>query len=439
MSSLAIGFIGLGAILLLIALRIPIAIVLIAVSIVGTAAIRGWGVGLAQLKSVVFDFVANWSLTAVPMFLLMGSVAHHSGISGDLFAAARLWLARLPGGLAIAANIACAGFSAASGSSLATAAAMGRLAIPEMLRYRYDPGLAAGVVASAGTLGSMIPPSILLILYGIFAEQSITALLIAGILPGLLTALVYSVMIYIRCVINPSLAPMVITKVDWRERFRALAGIWPLILLVLGIIGGLYAGVFTPTEAGAVGSAMAFLIAFSLGRLSLAVIRLSVIEALESTASLFFVAIGAVLFARFLSLSGVPVYLGQVIDAVSTSPLLLLICASIIYLLLGMFLDSIGLMLITLPLFLPIFKTFGFDMIWFGILVVKFCEIGLLTPPVGLNVYVIKSVVGDEIPLETIFRGVLWFLVCEAVVVILLIVFPDIALFLPNMMMSGRN
>jgi C4-dicarboxylate transporter, DctM subunit len=231
---------------------------------------------------------------------------------------------------------------------------------------------------------------------------------------------------------------MVDVRVDWRERFRALAGIWPLILLILGIIGGLYAGVFTPTEAGAVGSTMALLIALFLGRLSLKVVRLSVIETLESTSSLFFVAIGAVLFARFLALSGVPAYLGQMINQVSTSPLLLLVCASVIYLILGMFLDSIGLMLITLPLFLPIFKTFGFDMIWFGVLVVKFCEIGLLTPPVGLNVYVIKTVVGDAIPLETIFRGVLWFLVCEAVIVVLLIAFPEIALFLPNMMM-GRN
>jgi tripartite ATP-independent transporter DctM subunit len=437
MSPLEIGFIGLGMILVLIALRVPIAIVLMVVSIVGTAAIRGWAVGLAQLRSVVFDFVANWSLTAVPMFLLMGAVVHHSGVSTKVFEAARLWLARLPGGLAIAANLACAGFSAASGSSLATAAAMGRLAIPEMLRHRYDPGLAAGVVASAGTLGSMIPPSILLILYGIFAEQSISALLIAGIFPGLLTAAVYTVMIYIRCRIDPSLAPMVPSDASWGERFQALAGVWPLMVLVLGIIGGLYAGVFTPTEAGAVGSAAAFLIALSMGNLSLKVIRLSVLEALDSTAALFFVAIGAVLFARFLTLSGVPDYLGAVVE-LSTSSVLMLIYASLIYLVLGMFLDSIGLMLITLPLFLPIFKQFGFDMIWFGILVVKFCEIGLLTPPVGLNVYVIKSVVGDQIPLETIFRGVIWFLVCEAVVVVLLINFPQIALFLPQMML-GRG
>jgi tripartite ATP-independent transporter DctM subunit len=438
MSSLAIGFVGLGLVLVLIALRVPIAIVLTVVSIVGTAAIRGWAVGLGQLRSVVFDFVANWSLTAVPMFLLMGAVAHHSGISANLFAAARLWLARLPGGLAIAANLACAGFSAASGSSLATAAAMGRLAIPEMLRYRYDPGLAAGVVASAGTLGSMIPPSILFILYGIFAEQSITALLIAGIFPGILTALVYTVMIYVRCRLDPSLAPMVAADVNWRERFAALAGIWPVIILVVGIVGGLYAGVFTPTEAGAVGSSAAFLIALVLRRLSPKVIRYSVLEALDSTASLFFVAIGAVLFARFLTISGVPIYLGEAVNQISTSPMLLLICTSAVYVVLGMFLDSIGLMLITLPLFLPIFKSFHFDMVWFGVLVVKFCEIGLLTPPVGLNVYVIKSVVGDEIPLETIFRGVVWFLVCEVVIVFLLISFPEISLFLPNMM-SGRG
>lgn len=434
MSSLTIGFIGLAAILALIALRIPVAIVLIAVSVIGTAAIRGWDVGAGQMKSVVFDFVANWNLTAIPMFLLMGAVAHHSRISGDLFSAARVWLARLPGGLAIAANMACAGFSAASGSSLATAAAMGRLAIPEMLRLKYDPGLATGVVASAGTLGSMIPPSILLILYGIFAEQSISALLIAGIFPGLLTAGVYTVMIYLRCSIDRSLAPLVPDEVTWGERFRSLAGVWPLILLVLGIIGGLYAGIFTATEAGAVGSALAFLIAMCLGRLSFNVIRQSVLEALDGTASLFLVAIGAVLFARFVSLTGMPTYLGQIVDNVSTTPLLLLLITTLIYLVGGMFLDGIGLMLITLPLFLPLFKAFGFDMIWFGILVVKFLEIGMLTPPVGLNVYMIKSVVGNAIPIETIFRGVGWFLVCEVVVVILLIAFPEISLFLPSLM-----
>jgi tripartite ATP-independent transporter DctM subunit len=436
MSATTIGFIGLAAVLVLIALRIPVAIVLIAVSVVGTAAIRGWGVGLGQMKSVVFDFVANWGLTAIPMFLLMGSVAHHSGISGDLFSAARVWLARLPGGLAIAANMACAGFSAASGSSLATAAAMGRLAIPEMLRLRYDPGLATGVVASAGTLGSMIPPSILLILYGIFAEQSISALLIAGVFPGLLTAAVYTVMIYVRCSIDRSLAPMVTEQVTWRERFRSLGGVWPLILLVLGIIGGLYAGIFTATEAGAVGSALAFLIALCMGRLKFSVIRDSVLEALDGTASLFLVAIGAILFARFVSLTGMPVYLGQLVDSVSTTPLLLLFITTVIYLIGGMFLDGIGLMLITLPLFLPLFKTFGFDMIWFGILVVKFLEIGMLTPPVGLNVYMIKSVVGDQVSIERIFRGVTWFLACEAVVVVLLIAFPEISLYLPNTMLS---
>lgn len=434
MSSVGIGLLGLAALLILLSLRVPIAIVLIVVSLAGTTAIRGWEVGLGQLKSVPFDFIANWNLSAVPMFLLMGAIVHHSGVSAALFVAARTWLSRLPGGLAIAANMACAGFSAASGSSLATAAAMGRLAIPEMLKYGYQPALAAGVVASAGTMGSMIPPSILLILYGIFAEQSITALLIAGIIPGVLTALVYTVMIYLRCLADPSIAPAADEHPTWGERFRSLAGIWPLILLIFCIIGGLYAGLFTPTEAGAVGSSIAFLIALSQGRLSLAIVRSSVVEALVTTSSLFLVALGAVLFARFLTLSRLPFYLAEIVGDISTSPLILLIAVSVLYVILGMFLDGIGLMLITLPLFLPMFKSYGFDLVWFGIIVVKFLEIGLLTPPVGLNVYVIKSVVGDRIPLEEIFRGVLWFLLCEVVIVVLLIAFPQLSLYLPSLM-----
>jgi len=431
---LAIGLIGLAAVLVLIALRIPIAVVLIMVSVAGIAALRGIDVGLGQLKTIPYEFTANWSLSAVPMFLLMGAVAHHSGISSQLFHAARLWLAGLPGGLAVAANLACAGFSAASGSSLATAAAMGRLAIPEMLRYGYHPGLATGVVASAGTLGSMIPPSILLVLYGIFAEQSITALLIAGILPGLLTAAVYTGMIIVRCSLRPELAPRIDEAVSSRDRWRSLAHVWPLLVLILAIIGGLYTGAFTPTEAGAVGAFTAFLIALALGRLNRTVIGASVMEALIGTASLFFVAVGAVLFARFVTLTGLPRFLDASMKDFATDPMLLIVATTVIYVILGMFLDGIGLMLITLPLFLPLFRSYGFDLVWFGILVVKFLEIGMLTPPVGLNVYAIKTVVGDRIPLETIFRGAGWFLVCDLLVVVALVAFPQIALYLPGLM-----
>lgn len=434
MSSLAIGFIGLAAVLLLIAMRLPIGVALGGVSILGVMAIRGPGVAAGLVKTIPFEFAANWSLSAIPMFLLMGAVAHHSGISSALFRAARLWMGGLPGGLAVASNFACAGFSAASGSSVATAAAMGRITIPEMIKQGYDKGLSTGVVAAAGTLGSLIPPSILMVIYGIFAEVSISKLLIAGILPGVLTAAVYALMIIVRCKLDPTLAPQVTEKPSLAEKMEALGGVWPLLALIFGIIGGIYGGIVTPTEAGAFGAFLAFLIAAIQGRLSLGVFKDSVMEAVNGTAQIFFVALGAVLLTKFLALSGVPHYLSQSFGVWLQDPVLLVLAAAVLYLVLGMFLEPLGLMLLTLPLLLPLFENVGADLIWFGVLVVKFLEVGLMTPPVGLNVYVVKSTVGDEVALGTIFRGVSWFLLCEAIVIALLVAYPEIALVLPGLM-----
>ena len=434
MSNLAIGFTGLAAVLVLIAMRLPIGVALGGVSIIGVMAIRGPWVAAGLVKTIPFEFAANWSLSAIPMFLLMGAVAHHSGISSALFRAARLWMGGLPGGLAVASNFACAGFLAASGSSVATAAAMGRITIPEMIRQGYDKGLSTGVVAAAGTLGSLIPPSILMVIYGIFAEVSISKLLIAGILPGVLTASVYAAMIMIRCKLNPRLAPQVTDKPALKEKIEALGGVWPLLALIVGIIGGIYGGIVTPTEAGAFGAFLAFLIAAIQGRLNLAVFKDSIMEAVSGTAQIFFVALGAVLLTKFLALSGVPHYLSQSFGAWLQDPVLLVLAAAFLYLVLGMFLEPLGLMLLTLPLLLPLFENVGADLIWFGVLVVKFLEVGLMTPPVGLNVYVVKSTVGNEVALGTIFRGVSWFLLCEAVVITLLVAYPEIALVLPGLM-----
>ncbi len=434
MTSLDIGFVGIGAVIVLISLRVPIGAALGLVALVGIASIRSVDIAFSALRTTPFEFAAHWSLSAIPMFLLMGAIAYHSGIGTALFNAARVWVGALPGGLAVAATFACAGFAAASGASIATAAAMGRITIPEMLRINYDKGLAAGVVASAGTLGTLIPPSILMVLYGIFAEVSVSKLFIAGILPGILTAIVYSGMIIVRCRINPDLAPTIDFAATWRERFTSLKDIWPLAVLVIGIIGGLYTGVFTATEAGAAGAALALVIVTLQGRMTIERLKASVLEALSSTARIFFVAVGAVLLTRFLALTGVPTFLADVIGGWAGDPLLLVISASLVYVVLGMFLDPLGVMLLTLPLFLPMFMALDLDLIWFGILVIKYLEIGLITPPVGMNVYVIKSVVGDQIELETIFKGVAWFLVCDVVVIALIVAFPDIALLLPSMM-----
>lgn len=434
MSPLTIGMIGAGALLVLIAVRVPIAVALGSVSLLGIWAVRGMDAMLGAARSMPYDFIAKWELSAVPMFLLMGAVAYHSGLTAGLYRVARLWLSRLPGGLAVATNFASAGFAAASGSSLATAAAMGRLAIPEMTRYRYDPGLSTGVVAAAGTLGSLIPPSILMVLYGMFASQPISKLLIAGILPGLLTAVVYATMIIGRCMLNPKLAPPIEEKVTWGERLRALAEVWQLPVLILGVVGSIYSGLASATEAAALGSFFAILVAILSGSMTSKVMRDSLVETLQSTASIFFIGLGAIFFTRFLAFCGVPQFMGSLAQDFAVDPVLMIIAVSVVYLILGMFLDPLGLMLLTLPVFLPFFEAANMNLIWVGVLVVKYIEIGLITPPVGLNAFVVKGVVGNAISLTTIFRGLLWFIGAEIVILVILISFPEISLFLPNMM-----
>lgn len=437
MDPLTFGLATLGCMLGLVALRVPIGVALGVVSVLGLAYVRNFNIAWSILRETPFAFAASWDLTAIPMFLLMGAIANHSGISSALFRAARLWFSALPGGLAVAANMASVGFAAACGSSLASSAAMGRLAIPEMLRAGYDKGLATGVVASAGTLAALIPPSILLVLYGVFAEVSISRLLIAGIIPGFLTAAAYVAVIVIRCKLNPALAPrlddaeLATLRVD---RFRALGEIWPITVLILGIIGGLYGGIVTPTEAGATGAALALLIAVLQRRISLATFIDALRESMSGTAQIFFVGMGAVMYTRLLSLTGVSGVLADMVGGFAADPLMVILAISVVYLILGMFLDPLGIMLITLPVFLPMMKALGLDLIWFGIIVVKYVEIGMITPPLGMNVFVVKSVVGNAVPIWTIYRGVLWFLMAEVGVMTLLIAYPQISLFLPDLM-----
>ena len=434
MSSIEIGFAAIGGLLILIGLRFPVGFALSISAIVGIAAIRGFDAAMGVLETMPFAFVSHWSLTAVPMFLLMGSISYHSGLTASLYTAMRQWLSGLPGGLAVASNLASAGFAAASGSSMATAAAMGRLAIPEMLRFGYNPGLATGVIAASGTLGSLIPPSILMVLYGVFAEQPIGKMLIAGIVPGLLTAAAYTTLIVVRCSFDPSLAPPVEEKVSFRQKVTTLLDVWPLPVVVVAVIGGIYSGIVSATEAAAFGAMVTALIALSRGKLTLYILKESILETLKSTATIFFIAIGAMLLTRFLAISGLGFYFSSMVDSWGVNPLALILMASVIYLILGMFLDPIGLMLLTLPVMLPIFENADLNLIWVGVIVVKYLEIGLLTPPVGLNVYVVKGIVGNQVSLPEIFKGVSWFLLAEVFVMALLIAFPQISLILPNLM-----
>lgn len=434
MSSITIGFVGIAAILVLIAIRAPIGLALGIVAFVGIGLITNWNVAFSILRLVPYETSASWELSAIPMFLLMGALAFHSGLTTALFEAARLWLGRLPGGLAIATNFACAGFAAASGSSLATTVTMGRIALPEMRRNGYDMGLATGVVASAGTLGSLIPPSVLMILIGVFAQTSVIKLFVAGIIPGILTALVFAAVVILRVKLRPELAPAAAIPSSRQQRLAALAGIWPLPVLVLGVVGGIYGGLVTATEAGAFGSVLTFMLALACGSLSWKVLKASVVDAILGTTSIFFIVIGAVLLTKFMAFSGVPAYLAGAMTAAGLTPLMVIAVAGLIYLVLGMFLDPMGLLFLTLPVMLPAFQAVSLDLVLTGILIVKFIEIGLMTPPVGLNVFAVKTLVGPEVPLSVIFRGVGWFLVADIGLIVVLALFPDIVLVLPRLM-----
>ncbi|MBP1719690.1 MAG: putative rane protein (TrapT family, dctM subunit transport precursor) [Deltaproteobacteria bacterium] len=433
MTNLEIGFVGTGAMLVLLILRVPIGATLGIVAVGGIWVIRGPRAALGSLGTLPYEFCASWTLSAVPMFLLLGAVAYHMGLTKGLYEAARAWMGRLPGGLAIASNWACTLFGAASGSSVATTAAMGKLAIPEMLRLGYHPALATGAVAAAGTIDALIPPSIAFVIYGWYAEAPIDKLLIAGILPGLLTAFAYMFFIMLICRLNPALAPTVHLRYSLREKVGLLKDVWPLPLLILGVVGALWSGAATSTEAAAFGAAMALVIALIRRSITREALRSSFGETAKNMSALFFVVVGAVLFTRFLAVSGLPAFIATQLTALG-SKFLIILFMLVIYLILGMLLDPIGVMLITLPVLVPVCRQNGIDLIWIGVLVVKLVEVGMLTPPVGFHCFVLKAVVGDKVPLPMIFRGACWFIAADAVVLTLLIAFPQISLYLPGMM-----
>lgn len=434
MSPVEIGLACIGLLLVLLVLRIPIGVALGLAAFTGIWWLRGSSAAFSLMGATTFQFIAHWSLTAIPMFILMGAIAFHTGLTRTLYDAGRAWLGFLPGGLAIATNVSSAGFAAASGSSVAMAGAMSRLAVPEMLRAKYDPGLATGVVAASGTLGAFIPPSIPFVLYAVFMEASVGQLLMAGIIPGLLTMLAYAVLIIVRVKLNPALAPASGDRYEMPEKVRLLIRSWPLPVIVAGVVGGLYTGMVTATEAGAFGASVAVIAAVLQGAFSWSAMKEAVAETVRSTAAIFLIAIGAVLFSRMLTLSQIPMNIGGWVEGYAVSLWLFLVIVTVFYIVLGMFLDPIGLMLVTLPVLAPFVMAFDINVIWFGVLVVKFIEIGLLTPPIGLNLFVVSAGVGNSVPFGTIVRGTVWFLAAEAVVLMLLMSFPDLSLFLPSLM-----
>lgn len=444
MDPVTIGIVVTVAMVIMLLLRIPIAVVLVTTGYTGLVLVmavrtgsfdlmRGFNTANRFLAELPYSSTAEYTFTTIPMFLLMGYLATEAGFTRDIYRTARLWLARVPGGLAVASSVGCAMFAAISGSSLATAAAMGRMAVPEMLKHGYDKSLATGVVAASGTLGSLIPPSILMILYAVFTDQSIAKLFIAGIVPGILSLGIYVLYVMIRTKINPDLAPPV-PRPGYREKFAALKSSWGMLALIGVVIAGLYSGVFTPSEAGAVGAAVAFLLCVFTRRLNRRKTSNALKETLKTTSMLFAAVIGAYMVTSFTALTGIAGQLTAWAGGLDVHPVIVLASLSLLYIFLGTFMGSIEIMLLTLPVVIPIIQGLEYDLIWFGIIMIKYLEIGLITPPVGINCFIIKGVVGRTVSLGQIFRGVSWFIVLDVITIAILIVFPGIVTFLPDLM-----
>jgi tripartite ATP-independent transporter DctM subunit len=434
MDPLTMGLLGLAAIFVLIVLGMRIAFATALVGFLGLWIMKNMAVAGKVVGFLPYGIVAHYSLSVIPLFIIMGYYAFYAGLTDDIFFTARQWIGHLPGGLAIATVFGCAGFAACTGASTASAAIMGRVAIPEMRKYGYHPRLAAGVVAASGTLASLIPPSVILVIYGIITEQSIGALLIGGFIPGVVSAAIYAGMIYVRVKISPELGKLQ-PAVSWKAKLFALRGTWGVLVLIVLIIGGIYSGVFTPTEAGGAGAFGAFLMALSMRRLSWAQFKESLLETGRTTIMIFSIIVGVLIFVRFLALTGLPTSFADFVLDLPLSPTVIVMLILCIYIFLGMFLDAIGMMMLTLPIVFPAVVGLGFDPIWFGIIVVKMCEICLITPPVGLNCYIVRSVAPD-IPLEEVFRGILPFIAMDVFTVALFMVFPGIITFLPSRMMA---
>lgn len=431
--------------LLLLALRVPIAFGLMLVGIIGIYLVNGsrmgdfntafaWRSTVSMLARDPYSFVASFSLMAIPMFLLMGNFAFYSGATRDAYNTARVWLSHLPGGLAAASVAGCALFSAISGSSLATCAAMGRIAVPEMVRAGYDRGLASGAIAAGGTLGALIPPSILMVIFGIFAQQSIGRLLIGGIVPGLLTALSYIIVIMIWATLRPSIAPRSTEKYSFTEKVIALGGTWQIMVIFTIIVGVIYAGVVTPTEAAAVGALSVLVLAVVRRRMNAKTIWEAVRETVRQSSMIFAIAIASTILVSFVAFTGVSNALANWAGSIESGRIWVFLGICLLYLLLGMFMDPIGIMLLTLPVVVPIIEALDYDLIWFGLVLVKLLEVGMVTPPVGLNVFVLKAAVGAEVRLEQIFKGVIPFLIMDFILLAIMISFPALVLWLPNLM-----
>ena len=432
MSPDAVAVIGFVALFALMLLRVPVGMAMGLVGVSGFAYLVGGGPALKLVGQTSMRTVTDYTFGVIPMFLLMGAFVTTSGMSRELFGAANTFVGHLRGGLGIATIVACAGFAAISGSSVATAATFSTVAYPEMRRYDYPQSFATGVIAAGGTLGAMFPPSTVLAVYGIITEQDIGRLFIAGILPGLLAVSMYILTVAVIGKLRPGFLPAGV-RAGAPERMKAIRGVWAPVLLFVFVIGGLYGGLFTPTEAGGMGAGGAFLIGVLRGRLGRADIRSSLLQATRTAAAVFTVLIGALLFGYFLTITQTPQKVTEFLTGLGVGRYGVLALIMLMYLVLGCLMDAMAMIILTIPIIFPVITTLGFDPVWFGVIIVMTVELGLIHPPVGMNVFVIKTVVKD-VDFVTIFYGVIPFVITDIIRLAILIAFPVLALYLPSHM-----
>lgn len=422
---------GFSAVFVLMMIGVPIAFAMLAVGIAGIWLQVGEGAALGMIGQLPFSTTMSYELSVVPMFVLMGALVSRARMSQDLYALCHGFLGHLRGGLSMATILACGGFSAVCGSSIATAATMGKVALPEMRRYGYSESVAAASVAAGGTLGILIPPSVILVIYGIATGTDIGSLFIAGIVPGIVAILFYIATVWVIARLQPQNTPAA-PRTPWGARIRNLRSIGPIAGLFLLIIGGLYFGVFTPTEAGGVGAGGALMFALWRRTLGFSDFLDALTETVRTTASLFIVLIGALVFSNFVNLAGLPAALSSAIAGTGLSALGIILIILLIYLVLGMFMESMSMILLTIPIFFPVVTSLGYHPIWFGIFAVMVTELSLITPPVGMNLFVIRSV-DKSISIGTIYRGITPFVIADLLRVLVLIAFPALALWLPSL------
>ncbi|MEM8730692.1 MAG: TRAP transporter large permease [Pseudomonadota bacterium] len=430
MDPITVGVLAFVFLMVLILIGIPIGFAMLTTASLGYKVVGRPSFAETQLSLTFVDQGQNFILVAVPLYFLMGQLVQRTNIAQDLYECVYRWLGRLPGGIAISTVVACAGFGAVSGGAVTAIATIGPMAIPAMRKYKYDDALATGSIAAAGTLGILIPPSLVMVGYGILTETSIGALFIAGIIPGLLMTLAYAVTIAVRCSVNPDLGP-VGERFSWREKIVSLSKVLPILLTFVIVVGGIYAGVFTPTEAAGFGVAALLLISLFMGRLTWRILRESLLQSTQTSAMIFIILVGGYMMGKFIATTGLSQMIVDSILGGGFSPLVILLMITIVFIVLGMVLDVWGMMILTVPFTLPIVIELGYSPIWYGVYAVIMSELALITPPVGINVYVLAKVVQD-VPLIKIFRGVAPFFVATLALVAMIVFFPQIVMWLPG-------